>query len=144
MTLRMPDGAAVACLVALGAMPACSRAPEPSAGQGRVLYGQHGCASCHGADGHGDGPVGRTLDPPPRDFADASAFKNGINGTSIARTIATGMTAGGPESETPDAAPLHHRHAMPRFDHLSESERRSLALHVISLRHPTEKGTRQP
>ena len=28
------------------------------------------CRSCHGDAGRGDGVVGRTLDPPPRDFAD--------------------------------------------------------------------------
>jgi mono/diheme cytochrome c family protein len=28
------------------------------------------CSSCHGDAGHGDGPVGRTLEPRPRNFAD--------------------------------------------------------------------------
>lgn len=27
------------------------------------------CASCHGTTGKGDGPVGKTLTPPPRDFS---------------------------------------------------------------------------
>jgi mono/diheme cytochrome c family protein len=32
--------------------------------RGAVVYEQN-CASCHGATGLGDGPVGRTLSPPP-------------------------------------------------------------------------------
>jgi len=30
------------------------------------------CSSCHGDSGHGDGAAGRTLAPPPRNFADRS------------------------------------------------------------------------
>jgi len=34
-----------------------------------TLYAER-CSSCHGDAGHGDGVVGRTLDPQPRDFSD--------------------------------------------------------------------------
>ena len=30
------------------------------------------CAECHGDTGKGDGPQGRTYDPPPKDFTDAA------------------------------------------------------------------------
>jgi mono/diheme cytochrome c family protein len=34
------------------------------------------CVSCHGPQGLGDGPVGKTLNPPPRNFQEAK-FKYG-------------------------------------------------------------------
>lgn len=97
----------------------------PSAEEGRMLYRANGCGSCHGPDGEGDGPVGKTLRPPPRDFRDAVAFKNGTDVASIAQTIATGLMSGG---------------AMPRFTHLTNGERESLALYVISLRNSTNSS----
>ncbi len=36
---------------------------------GRRIYNRE-CASCHGADGRGDTPVAKLLEPPPRNFAD--------------------------------------------------------------------------
>ena len=97
-------------------------AATASADEGRLLYRANGCASCHGRDGHGDGPVGATLQPPPRDFRRADLFRNGNDESSIAQTLATGIPNGG---------------QMPLFAHLSTSERRSLALYLISLRSPT-------
>lgn len=94
-------------------------ATAPTIEEGRALYASDGCAGCHGLSGHGDGPVARTLTPPPRDFREAAAFRNGIDESSIAQTIATGIPNGG---------------SMPLFAHLSDRERRSLARYVISLR----------
>ncbi len=94
----------------------------PSVAEGRDLYASDGCAACHGPLGVGDGPVGRTLHPPPRDFRDATAFKNGVDVAAIAQTLATGIPGGG---------------SMPLYAHLTERERRSLALYVISLRSPS-------
>jgi copper(I)-binding protein/cytochrome c551/c552 len=101
-------------------------AAAASAEAGRALYRANGCASCHGPNGWGDGTVGRTLTPPPRDFRDADAFKNGTDVASIAQTIATGLMAGG---------------AMPRYPHLTTPERESLALYVISLRTLSDSTT---
>lgn len=46
--------------------------------KGRVLYQQDAkpasCASCHGANGDGDGPRGADLVPPPRNFTCAQAM----------------------------------------------------------------------
>jgi high-affinity iron transporter len=73
------------------ALPA--RAPDLDAA--RALYAQ-ACASCHGADGAGDGPAGRGLDPPPASFRDReramalsplalfSTISFGIDGTGMA------------------------------------------------------------
>jgi mono/diheme cytochrome c family protein len=60
------------CLVALPLLAlasACSRQPEPPT-SGAVLY-QRYCASCHGAEGRGDGPEGKTV-PPATDLTKTS------------------------------------------------------------------------
>ena len=88
--------------------------------QGRVLYAANGCGTCHGLTGRGDGPIGKTLSPPPRDFRDAAAFKNGSDPSSVANTIATGLTRDGGQMQS--------------YFHLSDRERHLLARFVISLR----------
>jgi high-affinity iron transporter len=88
--------------------------------QGRQLYAVNGCGTCHGLQGAGDGPLAKTLTPPPRNFRDANAFKNGTDPSSIANTIATGLTRDGGQMQS--------------YFHLSERERYLLARFVISLR----------
>lgn len=39
-----------------------------AAAEGAEVF-QTNCATCHGPQGHGDGPAGQTLDPRPRDLA---------------------------------------------------------------------------
>ena len=41
-----------------------------SADAGKAIY-TNACAACHGDNGDGKGPVGATLQPPPRDFSKA-------------------------------------------------------------------------
>ncbi len=109
-----------------------------------MLYAENGCASCHGASGRGDGPVGQTLDPRPRDFQDVAAFKRGFDVEAIAHTLATGILVPAAPATGATGAPSHHQQGMPKFDHLSEVERQSLALFVISLHDPARQGARQP
>ena len=45
------------------------------AARGAQVFQQY-CATCHGPQGLGDGPVGKTLNPPPRNFQEAK-FKYG-------------------------------------------------------------------
>jgi copper(I)-binding protein len=115
-------------LDALLATEGATDSAPPSIDEGRRLYASDGCAACHGLAGIGDGPVARTLNPPPRDFRTASAFKNGTDEGAIAQTLATGIPGGG---------------AMPLYAHLTDRERRSLARYVISLRSQTspDSGT---
>lgn len=135
----------LAVALAIGvSMAACAQAPLPTSREGRTLYGENGCASCHGHEGRGDGPVGATLDPRPRDFHDVAAFKNGFEVAAIAATIANGILVDVPVPTGGGAPPLHHKQGMPRFDHLSEVERQSLALYVMSLRNQTRQGALQP
>ena len=45
-------------------------AASADAAAGKALFTTN-CASCHGDGGKGDGPVGKSLNPPPRDFTKA-------------------------------------------------------------------------
>jgi cytochrome c553 len=123
---------------------ACQQRPLPTLREGRMLYAENGCASCHGAEGHGDGAVAPTLDPRPRDFRDVAAFKRGFDVEAIARTLATGILAEAAPATGASGAPQHHQQGMPKFDHLTETERQSLALHIISLHNAARQGARQP
>jgi high-affinity iron transporter len=115
---------------ALSAAVACATAPPATVEEGRSLYGANGCVTCHGPAGHGDGPIAKTLVPAPRDFRDAAAFKNGTGEAAIAKTLADGLPTKGA--------------GMPRFDHLTEYERRSIALFVRSLHQPTTERSGLP
>ncbi len=109
--------------------PDSVRNPTPTVETGRDLYASNGCISCHGLNGYGDGPVGATLNPPPRDFRAAGAFRTGLDERAIAQTLATGIPNGG---------------SMPRYPHLSEPQRRSIALYVLSLARPSATSTTLP
>lgn len=47
-------------------LPALAAAADTDAGKAAF---ELNCVSCHGATGKGDGPVGKVLQPPPRDFS---------------------------------------------------------------------------
>lgn len=94
--------------------------------RGRRLYAANGCGTCHGMQGNGDGPVAATLNPRPRDFRDADAFKNGTDPSSIANTLATGLTRDGGQMQS--------------YFHLSDRERHLIARYVISLRNSSSPG----
>jgi len=128
----------------LATIVGCAQRPLPTLKEGRMLYAENGCASCHGSEGHGDGPVSQTLDPRPRDFRDVAAFKRGFDVEAIAHTLATGILVDAAPASGATGAPSHHQQGMPKFAHLSEVERQSLALYVISLHNPTRQGARQP
>lgn len=128
-TRRAIIAAALTRFIVAAGCASCDRAVAPSVPHGRTVYLANGCATCHGASGRGDGPISKTLSPPPRDFRDAAAFRNGIDPASIAQTIAEGIVAGG---------------AMPRFAHLTNMERQSLALYVISLRSQPQADNSPP
>jgi len=67
----------------------------------------------------------------PIDFRDGSLFRRGTTESAIAKTLAEGIST---EHTTPLLHKTHHELLMPKFDHLTEIERRSIALYVISLR----------
>lgn len=68
--------------------------PPPATGdRGAVVY-QVYCASCHGPDGHGDGPSALALRPPPRDFA-ARPWRLEPTESAIRRVLTEGIPGTG-------------------------------------------------
>jgi mono/diheme cytochrome c family protein len=67
--------------------------PDPShqvtAGRGALLFQVH-CASCHGSEGHADGPSAGTLRPRPRDFA-GRPWRFEVTPSSIRKVILDGI-----------------------------------------------------
>ena len=118
---------AVSALLLLAAVTGCAGARPASAVRGQALYAENGCVSCHGPTGRGDGPVGKTLSPPPRDFKNEASYTNGSDEASIAATLARGIDRNGAK--------------MPAFAHLTDVERRSLAMFVITLRNTPDERT---
>ncbi|MCB2153686.1 c-type cytochrome [bacterium] len=52
---------------------------------------QVNCASCHGAEGLGDGDKGKSLNPPPRNFHDADGWTNGKSVLDMWHTLEKGV-----------------------------------------------------
>jgi high-affinity iron transporter len=96
----------------------------PDVAAAAALYNAH-CASCHGADGHGDGPQAASLDPVPRNFHDTAAM-NVRSPFGLYNTITLGV---GGTSMLP-------------FSGLGEDERWTLALYVAGLHVPKAEITR--
>ena len=104
----------------------CSGESDDATGaveQGKALFTRNGCAVCHGPDGRGDGQIAATLKPPPRDFRDPAAYKNGHSKAAIARTIQKGMPGT----------------SMPGYGHLSAEEREQIAAYIPLFARKKEK-----
>jgi|LNAP01.1.fsa_nt_gb high-affinity iron transporter len=109
----------VAALYELRLAP--QRAPDVAAAA--QLYAAH-CASCHGAEGRGDGPAGQNLEPPPSDFHDP--VRQGSQSLAMLyNTISYGVSGT----------------AMSGFGNLPEQDRWALAFYVGSLRY--DEATRR-
>lgn len=78
-------------------------APDKSALTGKTIFAEH-CASCHGADGKGDGPKAAGMQPPP---ADLTKITSRAGGTFPAAHINAIITyGGGIASHTKGAMPI--------------------------------------
>lgn len=115
----------LAALLLAGATVGCGGDAGPEAdpiARGRAVYIANGCNVCHGNEGHGDGPVARSLSPKPRNFADRAAYKRGPGLGEIEQTISEGLSVG--------------QGVMPAFPNIGEADRRDLALFIQSLQAP--------
>jgi mono/diheme cytochrome c family protein len=101
--------------------------------EGRKLYEDNGCIICHGLYGKGDGGARKILHVPPSDLREPSRFKKGSTEAAIAKTLAEGIAV---DHYWPELQANHHYLAMPKFDHLTKTERRSLAQYILSLSKP--------
>ena len=63
------------------------------AARGAQVFAQY-CATCHGPQGLGDGPVGKTLNPPPRNFQEGK-FKYGMTSKDHFEVISNGAASKG-------------------------------------------------
>jgi mono/diheme cytochrome c family protein len=59
-----------------------------------IAHGRHvflnNCAMCHGPQGLGDGPAGKALNPPPRNFVEGK-WKQGGHAEDLFKTLLTGV-----------------------------------------------------
>jgi mono/diheme cytochrome c family protein len=104
-----------------------------SVAAGRELYETNGCIICHGLYGKGDGGARKTLHVKPADLREPSKFKKGSTEAAIAKTLAEGIEV---DHYWPELKATHHYMAMPKFDHLTKTERRALAQYILSLSNP--------
>ena len=96
---------------------AAASSMSAEAQRGQELFTTNGCQTCHGERGHGDGPAGQALQPPPRNFQNVADYKQGSTVDDITNTLLTGVPG------TPMAA----------YAHLSEADRRAIAEYVVHL-----------
>lgn len=82
----------IMCVSAQGlAEPVLTETQKKQIKNGAKLFQQH-CAMCHGKTGKGDGPVGKSLKPPPRNFQKAQ-FKYSKNDKELLAFIQKGKGA---------------------------------------------------
>jgi mono/diheme cytochrome c family protein len=84
--------------------------------RGKAIFTQT-CATCHGPEGHGDGPGGKGLNPHPRNFTSPVGWKNGTRIEDIYKTLEEGIKGS----------------AMTSFSYLSKKDRMALVHYVQSL-----------
>jgi mono/diheme cytochrome c family protein len=68
--------AGVACLALPSLVQAQPKEPEGAAG-GKIIFAKI-CASCHGTDARGGGPVAESLKTPPSDLTEIAARREGV------------------------------------------------------------------
>jgi high-affinity iron transporter len=110
----------VALLAVFALASACYHlAPRRAEARAPRVYAER-CATCHGAAGRGDGLAGRSLEPPPRDYADRG-WQASISDDEIGATIRRGGAATGRSA------------AMPAHPDLSDAELRDLVAYIRSV-----------
>ncbi len=107
--------------------PATVMTPNPDLlARGKAVYAQT-CATCHGAEGKGDGPGAAGLTPKPRNFTVAQGWKNGTKVEDIYRTLEEGLKGS----------------SMVSYSDLSRRDRMALA-HLVQSLGAFDHGTGDP
>jgi mono/diheme cytochrome c family protein len=75
-------------------VPAGSGGPAAGVNEEAKLLFQNVCATCHGADGTGNGPAAASLNPKPRNYTDA-AWQASVTDDELKKTILLGGQAVG-------------------------------------------------
>jgi caa(3)-type oxidase subunit IV len=82
--------------------------------KGKELFAVQ-CTACHGVDGKGDGAAAAALNPKPRNFHEATGWKNGRKPSEVFTTLKNGLNI------------------MPSFSTLPPEDRWALVHYVLSL-----------
>ena len=107
--------------VARAADDGSDKVKAADAAKGAQVFAQY-CVTCHGPLGLGDGPVGKTLNPPPRNFQEGK-FKYGDTPKDHFDVITNGAASKG-------GSPL----MAPWGAVIPEADRWALVKHVMSLK----------
>lgn len=94
--------------------------------RGKALYAQN-CATCHGAEGRGDGAAGKGLNPRPRNFTDKAGWKNGTKVEEIYKTLEEGIKGS----------------SMVSYNYLRKKDRMAL-VHVVQSMGAFDHGSSDP
>ncbi|HEY3400136.1 MAG TPA: c-type cytochrome [Geothrix sp.] len=94
--------------------------------RGKAVYAQT-CATCHGAEGLGDGAAGKGLNPRPRNFTASAGWKNGTKVEDIYKTLDEGIKGS----------------SMVSYNYLSKKDRMALA-HVVQSLGTFDHGASDP
>ena len=101
--------------------------PNPALlARGKALFAQN-CATCHGAEGLGDGAAGKGLNPKPRNFSEKAAWKNGTRLEDIYKTLDEGIKGS----------------SMVSYNYLTKKDRMALA-HVVQSFGAFDHGANDP
>ena len=107
--------------------PATVMTPNPELmARGKALYAQS-CATCHGADGQGDGAAGKGINPKPRNFTAKDGWKNGTHLDQIWKTLDEGIKGS----------------SMASYNYMSKRDRMALA-HVVQSLGSFDHGAADP
>lgn len=99
--------------------PAEAPASAPSVAiNGKEVYTNNACSTCHGEAGLGDGAAGAQLKVKPRNFkAPTAEWKNGKSVEGIVKTLKEGIVQNG----------------MAPYTHLSEGEMTAVANYILEM-----------
>ena len=111
-------------LPAVGLVLAATGAAEAQSIEfGKTLYMQH-CASCHGAEGAGDGPVATYIEPKPTDLRKLASGHDGVYPFGVVwESIASGSLSAHGTSMMPVWGTVFMEDALPKEVHPGVSAR---------------------